>query len=201
MNDKVTLTRCHWFYENPSEQNYHDEEWGVPLYDDKKHFEFLIMEVFQCGLSWGLMMKKRQIFRYCFANHDYNIVAKFSEHDVKRIYNVDGMIKSETKIRAIINNAKVFCKIVEEFGSFSNYIWNFSDNNILIYRKHRHGNWETKNNISIALAQDLKKRGCKFLGPVVLYSHLQACGIINDHEPECFRYKAVENLPNVKFID
>ncbi len=201
MNPDKEITRCHWFYENPHEQDYHDDEWGVPLYDDRKHFEFLIMEVFQCGLSWSLMMKKREIFRECFSDLDVNSVASFNEDDVKRIYNHDGMIKSETKIKAIINNAKVFLDICKEFGSFSNYIWSFSDNKILVYRKHREGQWETKNDISISLSQDMKKRGFKFLGPVVMYSHLQACGIINDHEYDCFRFKAIENLPNVKFID
>ncbi|MBR1881659.1 MAG: DNA-3-methyladenine glycosylase I [Muribaculaceae bacterium] len=193
-------TRCHWCYSNPEEQQYHDEEWGVPLYDDTRHFEYLLMEVMQCGLSWGLMMKKRSIFGQCFSNFDFHAVARYDSRDIERILNTDGMIKSLGKIKAIIGNAKVFLKIIDEFGSFSNYIWSFSNHKILVYKKHHEGQWETQNEISQALSTDLRKRGCKYLGPVVIYSHLQACGIINDHEYECFRYKEIESQPNTLFI-
>ena len=159
------------------------------------------MEVMQCGLSWGLMMKKRDIFRNCFSNFDFHAVAKYNEQDIERIMNYDGMLKSPGKIKAIIGNAKVFIKIIAEFGSFSNYIWGFSNNKILVYKKHHEGQWETKNEISEALSKDLRKRGCKYLGPVVIYSHLQACGVINDHEFECFRFKEVANNDNLIYID
>lgn len=129
--------RCHWCYSNPEEQQYHDEEWGVPLYDDKRHFEYLLMEVMQCGLSWGLMMKKRDIFRRCFSNFDFYAIANYCDNDIERIMSYDGMIKSPGKIKAIIGNAKVFIKIIDEFGSFSNYIWGFSNNKILVYPKIR----------------------------------------------------------------
>lgn len=193
-------TRCHWCYQNPNEQQYHDEEWGVPLYDDTRHFEYLLMEVMQCGLSWRLMLKKRDIFRRCFSNFDFHAVAKYNEQDIERIIQTDGMIKSQNKVRAIIGNAKVFLDVINEFGSFTAYIWGFSNRKILVYRKHHEGQWETQNEISHALSKDLRKRGCKYLGPVVIYSHLQACGIINDHEYECFRFKEIQNLPNVEFL-
>lgn len=197
----INITRCHWCDYNSEIQKYHDEEWGIPLYDDKRHFEYLLMEVMQCGLSWGLMMKKREIFRHCFSDFDFRAIANYSEKDIENIMTYDGMIKSPDKIKAIISNAKVFIEIIDEFGSFTNYIWGFSNNKILVYRKHHEGQWETQNDISMALSKDLKKRGCRYLGPIVIYSHLQACGIINDHEYECFRFKAIENNDNVLYID
>lgn len=201
MGKEKEIVRCHWAYKSNDDIRYHDSEWGIPLYDDKKHFEFLIMEVMQCGLRWSLMMNRRKVFKQCFSNFNAEKVSGFNDNDVKRILDHEGMIKSEPKIRAIINNAKAFLGIKAEFGSFSKYIWSFSNNNILIYRKHREGQRETKNDISISLSLDMKKRGFKFLGPVVMYSHLQACGIINDHEYDCFRFKTIENLPNVRYID
>lgn len=193
------LIRCPWSDTTPLYIRYHDEEWGNICHDDNVHYEYLVMEVMQCGLSWGLMLKKREIFRKCFSSFDCNIVANYTENDVKRILSTEGMIKSEPKIRAIIANSKHFLEIQKEFGSFDNYIWGFSDNNILIY-KNRKG--VTQNDISQLLSKDMRKRGIKYLGPTVMYSHLQAVGIIFSHSPQCWRYKRLmESCPkNIKYI-
>lgn len=193
------MTYCDW--ENTSELNikYHNEEWGIPVYDDRKQFEYLMMEAMQCGLSWNLMINKRKIFRKCFDNFEYDLIANYSEQDIERIMNTEGMIKSRRKIEAVINNAKCFLKMREEFGSFSDYLWSFSDNKTIIYDKHSQGYIPASNGLSDIISKDLKKRGFKFLGTITVYAHLQAAGIINDHDGKCERYKyIVENYPTVK---
>lgn len=184
--DYSHLIRCPWSEKTPEAIKYHDEEYGNIRHDDYVHYQYLVMEVMQCGLSWYLMLKKRPIFKQCFANFDFNKVVNFTEEDINRILSTKGMIKSDPKIRAIINNTKIFVKIREEFGSFDNYIWSFSNNRIIIFRSHKR---ITKCDISLALSKDLKKRGCKYLGPTVLHSHLQAVGIIFAHHPQCWKYK------------
>ena len=181
--------------------DYHDNEWGIPLYNDLKHFEYLSMEVMQCGLSWKTILLKRQILNFCFDNFDYKKVSKFTDQHVKKILNTANMIKSVKKVEAIINNSKCFFKIVENYGSFSNYIWSFTENKVLVYKKHQNGNIPNKNELSIQISNDLKKRGFKFLGPVVVYSYLQACGVINDHDVNCERYGYIVNNYNIKHID
>lgn len=193
------MSYCSW--ENTSEINikYHNEEWGVPVYDDYLQFEYLMMEVMQCGLSWNIVINKREIFRKCFDNFNYDLIAKYDENDIQRILNADGMIKSKRKIEAIINNAKCFQKIRDEFGSFCNYIWGYSDNKTILYDKHELGYIPTSNGLSDKIAHDLKKRGFKFLGSITIYSHLQASGIINDHDKNCKRYNYINsNYPTVK---
>lgn len=171
--------------------SYHDEEWGVPLYDDQKQFEFLMMEVMQCGLNWNMMIQKREIFRECFHNFDFEKIASYDESDIERIMAFDGMIKSRRKIEAVVNNARCFQKIRDEFGSFSDYIWGYSKNKIILYTGHQKGNTPSRNGLSDIISKDLKKRGFKYLGSVTVYSHLQAAGIINDHIEGCFRYKDI----------
>ena len=195
------MKRCAWCCDNGIVQKYHDEEWGIPLHDDRKHFEYISMEVMQCGLNWTMMLKKREIFKQCFADFDYVKVADFSEEDISRILEVEGMIKSRRKIEAIITNARAYLKIIEEFGSFNKYIWSFSGNESLVYIKHHRGMWEVSNEISDKLSKDLKKRGFKFLGSITVFSHLQACGIINDHSPECYMYEKLIHMGNVRYID
>ena len=170
---------------------YHDTEWGVPLHDDRGQFEFLMMEVMQCGLNWTMMMKKREIFRSCFDNFEYDKIAKYTEEDIVRILEVPGMIKSRRKIEAIINNAKCFQKIREEFGSFDAYLWAYSDGKTILYNKHEDGYIPVSNGLSDEISKDLKKRGFKYLGTVTVYSHLQACGMINDHGSDCPCYKRI----------
>ena len=176
---------CAWADVNEITKQYHDFEWGIPVHDDRIMFEHLSLECLQCGLSWGLMMKKRNIFRECFENFNYDKIAKFNEADIKRILNTDGMLRSEKKIEAIINNAKCYQKIIKEFGSFCDYIWGYSGNKTIIYAGHPDGKIPVSNALSKRISKDLKKRGFKFVGEITLYSHLQACGIINDHAKDC----------------
>lgn len=195
------MNRCKWCCDGGINQKYHDEEWGIPLHDDKRHFEYILMEIMQCGLNWTMMLKKRDIFRKCFSNFEVKAVAGLGEEQIELILQTDGMIKSRRKIDAIINNAKCFLTIIEEFGSFDQYIWSFSDYQILVYKKHHKGQVEASNELSDRLSKDLKKRGFKFLGSITVYSHLQACGIINDHEPECWMYEDVISKGDVKYIE
>ena len=185
------MNRCPWCLINELEIKYHDEEWGVPVYNDQKQFEFLMLEVMQCGLSWDIVLKKREIFRSCFDNFDYGKVAEYDPKDIERIMNTPGMIRSQRKIEAVIGNAKCFQKIREEFGSFSDYLWNWTDGKILLYKGHELGNIPAQNELSDKISKDLKKRGMKYLGSITVYSHLQASGIINDHIKECDCFKSL----------
>lgn len=197
----IKMERCNWCCDNGIVQKYHDEEWGIPLHDDKKHFEFLLMEVMQCGLNWTMMLKKRDIFRQCFADFNYKLISKFTESDIDRIMQTEGMIRSRRKIEAVIGNAGNFIRIVEEFGSFDNYIWSFSDFETIIYRKHQLGQGEASNALSDCISRDLRKRGMKYLGSITVFSHLQACGIINDHSPGCWMYDRLIKMASVKYVD
>ena len=179
--------------------SYHDTEWGFPLHDDKKQFEFLSLEVMQCGLSWGLVLRKREILRTAFDGFDYDKVAGYGEEDVERILSVPGMIRSGKKIRAIIGNAGRFQEIRKEYGSFSAYIWGYTKGKTVIYNKHPEGYIPASNALSERISRDLKGRGFKFLGPVVMYSHLQAAGLINDHDADCETGKLINSrYPTVR---
>ena len=181
---------------NERETEYHDEEWGVPVHDDIKQFEYLMLEVMQCGLSWDTVLKKREAFRACFDGFDYDKIAGYSERDIERIMNSEGVIRSRKKIEAVINNARAFQKIRSEFGSFSEYLWGYTDGKALLYRGHELGNIPASNELSDKIACDLKKRGMKFLGSITIYAHLQASGVINDHLKDCHCYqKLIEKYP------
>lgn len=193
--------RCAWCCDGGLNQTYHDNEWGIPLHNDRKQFEFLMLEVMQCGLSWTLMLKKREIFRQCFAGFDYHQVAKFTEEDIVRILNTDGMIKSRRKICAVIRNAQCFLQIIEEYGSFDHFIWSFSEFHTYVYRKHQQGFWENKNELSDRVSAALKKRGFQYLGSITVFSHLQACGIINDHDPNCWMYDNLIHNTDIQYMD
>lgn len=193
------MERCEWCLCNEKMTKYHDEEWGIPLYDDKKQFEFLMMEVMQCGLNWNMMIQKREVFRSCFDGFDYEKVMKYDESDVAQIMATEGMIRSPRKIRAVIHNAECFMKIREEFGSFCDYLWSYSSGKTILYAGHHKGILPAKNGLSDRISKDLKKRGFKYMGSITVYSHLQACGIINDHIETCFRYRyIIENYPVVR---
>jgi len=185
------MSYCNWQHTSLLNQKYHDNEWGVPIHDDRKQFEYLMMEVMQCGLNWDLMINKRDIFRKCFDNFNYDKIALYDDNDVNRIMNTTGMIKSPRKINAIISNAKCFQQIRKEFGSFCNYIWAFSDNKTILYDKHNMGYIPVSNGLSDKISRDLKHRGFKYLGSITIYSHLQACGIINDHDENCPRFSYI----------
>lgn len=181
--------RCAWGDRSDLLRHYHDEEWGVPVHDDRKHFEHLLMESMHCGLSWELMLKKREIFRACFADFDPEKVARFGDADVERILACPGMIRSERKVRAVIGNAAHFLAVREEFGSFDRYIWSFTGGKIYVYKTLLHGQPQTASPLSDEISADLKKRGFRYLGSITVYSFLQACGILLEHDPDCFRFQ------------
>ena len=186
--------RCGWCLDGGLMQKYHDNEWGTPVHDDRLHFEYLMLEAFQCGLSWSLMLKKRDIFHDCLDGFDYEKIALYGDEKVEEILAVEGMLKNRGKVRAAIANAKAFINIIEEFGSFDRFVWDFVGGKTLVYAS-RDG-IPAKNDISEALSKEMRKRGFKYLGPVTLYSYLQAAGMINDHEVNCYKYKIImENYP------
>ena len=193
------MSYCNWEHTSPLNIKYHDEEWGIPLHDDIRQFEFLSMEVMQCGLNWNMMINKRHIFRTCFDNFDFNKIAQYNAQDIARIMSTEGMIKSVRKIEAIINNAKCFQQIRQKFGSFDAYLWGYSNGKTILYDKHEKGYIPVSNGLSLKISRDLKKYGFKFLGSTTVYSHLQACGIINDHDRNCPRHQHINaHYPTVR---
>ena len=183
------MVRCPWCMCNEKMIRYHDEEWGVPVHDDQKQFEFLMMEVMQCGLNWNMDdPQKRDIFKSCFDNFNFDKVAAYGEEEIQRILETEGMIRSRRKIEAVIHNARCFQEIRREFDSFSDYIWGLHEReNLSLYRSSERADSGEERAVRPD-KQDLKKRGLKYMGSVTVYSHLQACGIINDHIESCFRY-------------
>ena len=184
---------CEWADINELYKTYHDKEWGVPVHDDRKMFEYLILECMQCGLSWDLMLKKRDVFRKCFDDFDYDRIAEYDDKDVERILNTEDMIRSVRKIEAVINNARCFQKVREELGSFCDYLWAYSDGKTILYNGHNKDIQKipVSNGLSKRISKDLKKRGFKYVGEITIYSHLQACGMINDHDERCVCYKRI----------
>lgn len=182
--------RCPWpIQDDPLYIAYHDEEWGVPVRDDRKLFEFLVLEAFQAGLSWRTILRKRENFREAFAGFDYDKVARFGKRDVARLMKDAGIVRNKAKILAAIENARRFLDVRREFGTFSKYMWSWVGGKPL-----RHSNRSMKDFVpyteeAAAWAKDLKKRGFKFLGPTVVYAHMQAVGMVNDHTVDCFRYR------------
>ncbi|MBQ9273955.1 MAG: DNA-3-methyladenine glycosylase I [Succinivibrio sp.] len=185
------MSCCAWADMNERNRIYHDTEWGIPVHDDRHMFEHLSLECLQCGLSWDLMLKKREIFRACLDNFDYDKIAAYGEADIERILNTEGMIRSRRKVQAVINNARCYCKVREEFGSFCAYLWGYSEGKTLLYEGHERGVLPVSNGLSAQISSDLKKRGFKYVGAVTIYSHLQACGIINDHHQDCPCYQQI----------
>ena len=175
------MNRCHWVnLDNPLYVKYHDEEWGVPSYDDKYLFEMLILESFQAGLSWECILNKRKAFYKAFDGFNYEIIAKYKDDKINELINNKEIVRNKRKILATINNAKVFISIQKEYKSFSNYIWSFTDNKIIY-----NNGLVTSNELSDTISNDLKKRGMSFVGTTIIYSYLQAVGVINDHEDIC----------------
>ena len=188
MSDKK---RCGWCMGDPSYEAYHDEEWGVPVYDDATIFEFLVLETFQAGLSWITILRKRENFRKAFDDFNYKKIANYSEEKIQELLQDAGIIRNKLKVRSTVTNAQLFIKIQEEFGSFSNYIWGFVDGTPIQNAAVDYKKAPPTTPISDALSKDLKKRGFKFVGSTVVYAHMQATGMINDHEVDCFRYNEV----------
>lgn len=193
---KVT---CSW-PTTPLYQAYHDYEWGRPIHEDQRQFEHLCLESLQCGLSWLTILNKRDVIRQCFEHFNVDAVAQYTETDIERIMSTEGMLKSRKKIEAIINNAQAFRRIQDEFGSFCEYIWAFTNYKTIIYKGHSEGRVPAKNELSTRISKDLKKRGFKFVGPVTIYSHLQASGLINDHGKDCPCFNEINEANPVVYI-
>lgn len=181
------LTRCSWVpKDNELYIKYHDEEWGSPVHDDAIHFEFIILESAQAGLSWLTVLKKRENYRKAFANFNPNKVANFTAKDVEKLMLDSGIIRNRLKIEAAINNAKVFLEIQKEYGSFDSYIWKYVGHKPIRKKIETIKDIPAKTELSDIISKDLKKRGFRFFGTTICYSYLQATGIINDHEVSCF---------------
>lgn len=181
------MNRCHWVNSNPLYIKYHDEEWGIPSYEDKYLFEMLVLESFQAGLSWECILNKRENIRIAFDNFDIEKISQYNEDKINELMNNPNIIRNKRKIKATIKNAQVFIDIKKEWGSFSNYIWHFTSNKVI-----RNKTIITSSPLSDKISKDLKIRGMSFVGTTIIYSYLQAIGIINDHEIDCF--KANDNL-------
>jgi DNA-3-methyladenine glycosylase I len=189
------LIRCPWpVADDQLYLDYHDTEWGVPVHDDRKLFEFIILEVFQAGLSWRTVLHKRQNFRKAFAGFDYRKVANFSAKDLKRLVDDAGIIRNRAKIEAAVNNAQRLLEVRDEFGTFAKYMWSWVDGKPIVNRPRTLKDYKPYTDEAVAWAKDLKKRGFKFLGPTVVYAHMQAVGMVNDHVVECFRFREVQKL-------
>jgi len=184
--------RCPWLdTTKPDYVAYHDNEWGVPVHDDKVMFESLVLESAQAGLSWYTILKKREGYRRLFANFEVTEVAKFTAEDVERLMLDTSIVRNRLKIEAAINNAKKFIEIQNEYGSFTKFIWSYVDNKTIVNSIDNIDDYVPTSPISDQLTKDMKKRGFKFLGSTTMYSHLQASGLINDHSNKCFRKKEV----------
>lgn len=187
------MIRCPWCGKDELYIRYHDEEWGVPVHDDRKHFEFLVLESAQAGLSWITILRRRENYRRAYAGFDPRIVAKFDERKIEQLMEDEGVIRNLKKIESSINNAKRFLEIQKEFGSFDKYIWRFVDYKPVVNRWESIDEIPSKTDISDKISKDLKSRGFKFVGSTIIYSHLQATGLVNDHIVSCFRHSQLIN--------
>ncbi|SDR95667.1 DNA-3-methyladenine glycosylase I [Gillisia sp. Hel1_33_143] len=190
MND---LKRCSWCEGDALYEAYHDKEWGVPVRDDATLFEFLILETFQAGLSWITILRKRENFKEAFDEFDYKKIAEYTEDKIQELLLNAGIIRNKLKVRAAITNAQAFLKIQNEFGSFSNYIWKFVENKPIQNTVENYKKAPATSEISDLLSKDLKKRGFKFVGSTVMYAYMQAVGMVNDHEENCYRNRVLSS--------
>ena len=191
---------CAWSRIDERMAHYHDTEWGVPVHDDRLLFEHLMLEVMQCGLSWALMLKKREAFHQAFAGFDPVKLAAFTAADIEAALAVPGMIRSRRKVEAVVSNARAFLAMQAEFGSFSAWLWGFTQGKMLVYRSHAQA-MPASNALSDEVSSALKARGFRYLGTVTVYSMLQACGIINDHQHDCPRFREVMRGMDVAWLD
>lgn len=186
--------RCEWCGSEPIYVEYHDNEWGVPVHADRLHFELIILEGAQAGLSWITILKRRDTYRKVFDNFDVLKVSKYSEKKIEKLLTDPGIIRNKLKVRAAVQNAKSFLRIQKEFGSFDEYIWQFVGNKTIDNKWKKMGDVPAKTAESDAISKDLKKRGFSFVGSTICYAYMQAAGMVNDHTLECFRYKEVKKL-------
>lgn len=195
MEQKTELVRCPWSEGiDPAYVRYHDDEWGVPVHDDRVHFEFLILEGAQAGLSWWTILRKRAGYRRAFANFDADSVARFTPRRVEQLMQDPAIVRNRLKIEAAIQNARAFLNIQQEFGSFDRYVWEFVGGKPIVNRWREHTAVPATSKQSDALSKDLKRRGCKFVGSTIVYAHMQATGLVNDHLVSCFRHAACGGL-------
>lgn len=187
----MNKNRCAWCGNDPLYVEYHDTEWGVPIFDDDKLFEFLILETFQAGLSWITVLRKRENFRRAFDHFDYKKIARYDEKKFDSLLQDEGIIRNKLKIKATITNARAFMEVQKEFGSFSKYIWQFIDGKPIKNKYNKMSELPANTILSDTISADLKKRGFKFVGSTVVYAHMQATGMVNDHLTSCFRYNKV----------
>jgi len=182
------LARCSWCGTDPLYQRYHDEEWGVPVHDDRVLFEFLVLEGAQAGLSWITVLRKREAYRKAFADFDFNKVAKFDDGKIATLLLNEGLIRNRLKLHSVVRNARAFIDIRREFGSFDAYLWRFVDHRPVQNRWQSMTEVPALTPVATALSKDLKKRGFNFVGPTIMYAFMQATGMVNDHVRGCFRY-------------
>ncbi len=193
MNDSIK--RCQWVdLSKPEYVEYHDKEWGVPVHDDRSLFEFLILEAFQAGLSWYTILKRRDTFRLAFDRFDPAKVARYGESKIMELLGDPGIIRNRAKVLATVNNAGRFLEIQEQFGSFDAYIWSFVDNKPIVSVLRKLEDYPAKSPESEAISKDLRKRGFSFVGPTIIYAHMQATGMVNDHTVDCFRRQEIISL-------
>lgn len=185
------MNRCEWAGHDPLYNDYHDNEWGIPVYDDDKLFEFLVLETFQAGLSWITILRKRDNFRKAFDNFDYKKIARYGEDKVQELLKDSGIIRNQAKIRATVANANAFINIQNEYGTFSKYIWGFVNGKPVINQFNKLDELPAKTELSDKISKELKKKGFKFVGSTVIYAHMQATGMVNDHLTYCFRHPDV----------
>ena len=182
---------CEWPGNDELMLTYHDTEWGVPVHDDRKHFEFLVLDAFQAGLSWAIILKKRENFKRAFDNFDPAKIAPYKEAKIQKLLNDSGIIRNQLKIRSTVANARAFQEIQKEFGSFDRFIWQFTGGRQKINKWKKLGDIPPRSPESDAMSKELKKRGFKFVGTTICYSYMQAAGMVNDHITSCFRYREV----------
>ena len=187
MPDKKEKIRCPWCLGFEQYIQYHDEEWGVPVHDDRKHFEFLILEGAQAGLSWSMILKKREGYRKAFADFDPLKVSKFTEAKIEKLLLNPDIVRNRLKVNSAVNNAKRFLEVQKEFGSFDKYIWQFVGGKPIVNRPKNISQVPATTKESDAVSKDLIKRGFKFVGSTVMYAHMQACGLVNDHIADCWK--------------
>lgn len=186
------MKRCAWAEGDALYEKYHDEEWGVPLRDDDGLFEFLILEGMQAGLSWATVLKKRENFRKAFDNFDAKKIARYDEKKIKALLKDEGIIRNKAKVKAAVTNAKAFLEVQKEFGTFGKYIWSFVNNKPVINKWKRLDQLPAKTELAKKISADLKRRGFKFVGPTIVYAHMQATGMVNDHLVDCPQWKEVQ---------
>jgi DNA-3-methyladenine glycosylase I len=189
----ATITRCAWVSaSDPLMLEYHDREWGVPVHDDRKHFEFLVLEAAQAGLSWAIVLRKREGYRRAFEGFDPEKVARFTARRITKLVANPEIIRNRMKIEAAVRNARAFLAVQEEFGSFDSYCWRFVDGRPKLNRRKVTGEIPATSPESDAFSKDLKRRGFSFVGSTIIYAHMQAVGMVNDHLVDCFRYREVQ---------